>query len=604
MIPDEEVERVREAADIVGIIGESVTLKRAGAAYRGPCPFHQGRNPNFSVDPRRRIYHCFKCGESGDVFTFLRKRYGMDWPSAVRHVAERSGVVIREVTTRREGPDPREAVWEVNAAAEEWFRRTLSDQASGGPAREYLAQRDVGLDIADRFGLGFAPRDGSLGAHLATLGFDDARQLEAGLLVKREDSDALRPRFRGRLMFPIYDTSGRVAGFGGRVIGAGEPKYLNSPETIAFSKGRMLYGLNWARNAIRRADRVLLVEGYFDLVRLVVAGIEEVIAPLGTALTTEQALLIARHSKNAFLVYDSDKAGLKATFRAADELLRHGASVRVVTLPAGEDPDTFTRKAGREGVERSLASAVDVIERKIQLLERGGWFADLHKRRRAIDHLLPTIRATVDPVTRDMYLGRVSEATGVDRHVLTAEAEAPARGERQAQTDRSDRTRRTAPAARTQGEPAPVSSRAGRGVAGTAAERELVRVMLTSRALVERITERIGPGEFRDDRYREIFERLAGVGPDAVIGDVAAGLAAPSVTVLETLLEEQGAVIDVERTVTDCLTRLELRRRKELNAKLQRDLMVATPAEADRLIAEKQTNAEEIRRLSESIMPA
>lgn len=598
MIPDEEVERVREAADIVGIIGESVGLKKAGSAFRGPCPFHQGKNPNFSVDPRRRIYHCFKCGESGDVFTFLRKRYGMDWPSAVRHVAERSGVVIREVSARREGPDPREALWEVNAAAEEWLRRALREDPAGAPAREYLAQRDVGLDIADRFGLGFAPRDGALQAHLATMGFGDSRQLEAGLLVKREDSDALRPRFRGRLMFPIYDVSGHVAGFGGRVIGAGEPKYLNSPETIAFSKGRMLYGLNWARNAIRKADRVLLVEGYFDLVRLVVAGVEEVIAPLGTALTPDQGALIARHSKNAFLLYDSDKAGLKATFRAADELLRHGASVRVVTLPSGDDPDTFARKAGREGVERALAGAVDVIERKIQLLERGGWFADLHKRRRAIDHLLPTIRATIDPVTRDMYLGRVSEATGVDRQVLTVEADASERDEREPRRVRQPEAR----AARAERAAAPSSSGVRAG-AGTAAERELVRVMLTSRALVERIIERVGPGEFRDERYREIFERLAEVSPDAVIGDVAAGLTPVSASVLEALLEEQGAIIDVERTVTDCLAKLELRKRKELNARIQRDLMVATPAETDRLIVEKQANAEEIRRLSESITP-
>ncbi len=598
MIPDEDVERVREAADIVGIIGETVQLKRAGGTYRGPCPFHQGKNPNFSVDPKRRIYHCFKCGESGDVFTYLRKRYGMDWPSSVRLVAERSGIAIREVSARREGPDPREALWEVNGAAEEWFRRTLRDDAAGAPAREYLAQRDVPLEIAERFGLGFATRDG-LRAHLATLGFDDARLLDAGLLGKREDSDALHPRFRNRLMFPIYDTSGRVAGFGGRVIGAGEPKYLNSPETIAFTKGRMLYGLNWSRNAIRKADRVLLVEGYFDLVRLVVAGVEEVIAPLGTALTTEQAALIVRHSKNAFLVYDSDKAGLKATFRAADELLQHGASVRVVTLPTGEDPDTFARKAGRDGIERHLASAVDVIERKIQLLERGGWFADLHKRRRAIDHLLPTIRATSDPVTRDMYLGRVSEATGVDRQVLTVEAEMPERGDRVvAPPVHATPPRRARPARESAAPPR------ARSIAGTAAERELVRVMLTSRALIERIIERIGPGEFRDERYREIFEKLAAASPDAVIGDVASGLTNASASVLETLLEEPGAIIDVERTVSDCLAKLELRRRKELNAQLQRDLMVATPAETDRLIAEKQANAEEIRRLSESITPA
>jgi DNA primase len=391
-----------------------------------------------------------------------------------------------------------------------------------------------------------------------------------------------------------------VAGFGGRVIGSGEPKYLNSPETIAFTKGRMLYGLNWARNAIRRADRVLLVEGYFDLVRLVAAGVEEVIAPLGTALTLDQASLIVRHSKNAFLVYDSDKAGLKATFRAADELLRHGASVRVVTLPAGEDPDTFARKAGREGIERSLVAAVDVIERKIQLLERGGWFADLHKRRRAIDHLLPTIRATIDPVTRDLYLGRVSEVTGVDRQVLITEADAPDRSQRQPsgvgpETQRRNPGRRRPDAS--------VPARAGKRSSGTAAERELVRVMLTSRAMVERISERIGPGEFRDERYREIFEKLVSVSPDAVVGDIVAGLGTASQSVLETLLDEQGAVIDVERTVSDCLTRLELRTRKELNARIQRDLIVATPAETDRLIAEKQANSEEIRRLNESIMP-
>ena len=598
MIPDDEVERVREAADIIGIIGESVTLKKAGGTFRGPCPFHQGKNPNFSVDPRRRIYHCFKCGESGDVFTFLRKRFGMDWPTAVRHVADHAGITIREVSTRREGPDPREALWEVNAAAEDWFRRVRRDEPGGAAARDYLAERKVDAEVAERFGLGFAPRDAGLRTHLATLGFDDARQLEAGLLVKRDENDRLHSRFRGRLMFPIYDVTGRVAGFGGRVIGDGEPKYLNSPETIAFTKGKMLYGLNWARNAIRRADRVLLVEGYFDLVRLVVSGIEEVIAPLGTALTPDQAALIARHSKNAFLVYDSDRAGLKATFRAADELLKHGAAVRVVTLPPGEDPDTFTRKAGREGVEKFLSTAVDVIERKIQLLERGGWFADLHKRRRAIDHLLPTIRATSDPVTRDLYLGRVSEATGVDRQVLILEAEASDRPRRQAVPVPRPQARRSSRAVEM-----PTPSRVKKGDSGTTAERELVRVMLTSRALVERIVERIGPGEFRDERYREIFERLAAVSPDAVIGDVAAGMSAASQSVLETLLEEQGAVIDVERTVNDCLARLELRTRKEVNARLQRDLMVATPAEADRLIAERQANAEEIRRLSESITP-
>jgi DNA primase len=596
VIPDEEIERVREAADIVSIIGESVPLKRAGAAFRGACPFHQGKNPNFSVDPRRRIYHCFKCGESGDVFTYLRKRFGLDWPSAVRMVAEKSGLELREVSSRREGPDPREPIWEVNAAAEDFFRRTLRDDPAGQPGRDYLASREVGMDLADRFGLGFAPSGTALSERLHALGFDDARLLQAGLLVEREGG-APRPRFRGRLMFTIYDLGGRVAGFGGRVIGAGEPKYLNSPETLAFSKGRLLYGLNWARNAIRRADRALVVEGYFDVLRVMAAGVEEVVAPLGTALTPDQAGLIVRSSKNVFLLYDSDKAGLKATFRSGDELLRHDAAVRVVTLPSGEDPDSYALRAGRDGIERALADSVDILERKIQVLERSGWFADLHRRRRAIDHLLPTIRAATDPVTRDLYVGRVAQATGVDRSILGAEVDpvdedVPGR-----------HVRRLSPAS-----VRPPDRPAERGVRrpvtstpGASAERELVRVLLTVPGQMERIAERIGPGEFRDARYREIFERLMQPLPDEGTTALALRLSPPAAEALEALLAEPGAIVDVERTVSDSLAKLDLRSRQDQSDEIQRLMVAATGAEKDRLMKEKQAISEEIRRLRTGI---
>jgi len=601
VIPDDEVERVREAADIVGIIGESVTLKRAGGGFRGPCPFHQGKNPNFSVDPKRRIYHCFKCGESGDVFTYLRKRFGMDWPSAVRTVAEKSGIAIREVSRRQEGPDPREPLWEVNGAAEAFFRKALQEDAAGAVARDYLAERGIGLDVADRFGIGFAPTGSALREHLSALGFDEARQLAAGLLVEREGA-GVRPRFRGRLMFTIYDLSGHVAGFGGRVLGSGEPKYLNSPETIAFEKGRLLYGLNWARNAIRREDRALLVEGYFDLIRLAVAGVEEVVAPLGTALTPDQAALLTRYSKNVFLLYDSDKAGLKATFRSGDELLRVGASVRVVTLPSGEDPDSFVRKAGRDGIERHIVGSVDIFERKIQVLDRGGWFGDLHRRRRAIDHLLPTIRAAADPVTRDMYLGRAADRTGVDRRVLAAEAEAaPTGGRRDVRRPAAEPGPR--PAGGRGAVPAP-RPEAARAVPGASAERELVRVMLTVPGQVERIAERIGPGEFRETRYQEIFEKLMRVETDEGIGALAGDLTAPAAAMLETLLAEPGAIVDVGRTVNDCLAQLEVRTRRERNAEIQRLLTAATGSEKDRLLTEKQANTEAIRRLTGGSQPA
>ena len=219
----------------------------------------------------------------------------------------------------------------------------------GAQARDYLAQREVSQADADRFQLGFAPREiGLMRAYLQTLGFDDERQMLAGLLIKPEDTKETRPRFRGRLIFPITRHPGsRDRRWRRRVIGSGEPKYLNSSESPTFVKGRTLYGLNWAKNAIRKADRVVLVEGYFDCVRLIMGGVDEVIAPLGTALTEPQAEMLRRYTKNVFLLYDSDTAGLKATFRAGDELLRQGMSVQVVTLPDGEDPDSFMRAHGK-----------------------------------------------------------------------------------------------------------------------------------------------------------------------------------------------------------------------------------------------------------------
>ncbi|PYP68699.1 MAG: DNA primase [Gemmatimonadetes bacterium] len=409
MIPDEIVDRVRDEADIVEIIGEFVKLKRVGTSFRGPCPFHHGKHDNFSVLPRG-TFNCFVCGEKGNVFTFLQKHLGLDFVEAVKWVGARIGVEVREVSRQQEGPDPREPLWEVNAAASEFFRRHLWEEPGGAAARAYVEGRGITREDAERFTLGFAPRDGTpLREHLRSLGFDDGQQLAAGMLVRREGSDELRVRFRHRLMFPIFDLREHVVGFGGRVLGEGEPKYLNSSESEIFAKRRLLYGLNWAKQSIRKADRLLLVEGYFDLIRLVLAGIDEVVAPLGTALTEAQASLIRKYTKNVFLLYDSDTAGQKATFRAGDELLRNGASVRVVSLPDGEDPDSFVASQGAEGLEREIAQSIDVFDRKIQILERGGWFSDLRHKRQALDKLLPSIRATTDRIMRDLYVARTSE---------------------------------------------------------------------------------------------------------------------------------------------------------------------------------------------------
>lgn len=593
MIPDEVVERVRETADIVQIIGEHVKLRRAGADFRGPCPFHGGKNPNFSVSPRRAGYHCFKCGESGNVFTFLQKQLGLTFPDAVRAVAETVGIAVPEARAERAGPDPREPFWEVNAAAAELFAELLRSADAGAGAREYLHGRGIDADVAARFQLGYAPADPALvRGRLEALGFGAERQVEAGLLVRREGEGGPRARFRNRLIFPILDPPGRTIAFGGRAFGDVEPKYLNSPETPVFVKGRTLYALNWCRNEIRRTDRVFVVEGYFDAIRLMAAGIETVVAPLGTALTADQAAMLARLTRNVYLLYDSDQAGLKATFRAGDELLRHGCAVRVVTLPGGEDPDSFVRAHGSAGLEAQLADAVDVFERKLQILERGGWFDELQRKRRALDRLLPTIRAASDPLLRDLYVARAAEKAGISRDVLLAEVDDVVQGRAPAAPPPA-RVERAVPVRRRE-------RRADHGVRGRSAERELVRAMLADPLRVEAIADKIGPERFRDPHYRAIFEAMLRAGDEYHVEHLAAALPPDGVAALDELLADEGAFGNVERSITDSIAVLAMRDIHERLAAIDREVTLATDAEKEGLLAEKRRLQEEIRLLGQS----
>ena len=576
MIADEIIEQVREAADIVAIIGEYVPLKKTGSDYRGPCPFHQGTRRNFSVVPAKRLYHCFVCGESGDVFKFLTKRLGVEWPVAVRMVGEKAGIDVPETKIRREGPDPREPLWELQATVASYFQKTLWEESVGAQAREYLAERDISRAVAEDFGIGFAPREiGLMRGYMNALGFDDARLLEGGLMVQPDADSEPRPRFRGRLMFPILDAMGRNVGFGGRLLGPGEPKYLNSSESPIFSKGKLLYGLNRSRNQIRRADRALVVEGYFDALRLMTSGIEEVVGAMGTALTEAQATLLKKYSRNVYLLYDSDAAGLKATFRAGDELLRQGFSVRVVTLPAGEDPDTFVRTRGKEGMEAQLASAIDVFDRKIQILDRAGWFGELQKKRRALDRLLPTIRATSDEIMKDLYIGRASEVTGVGREILVRELAGRAVGAPKV-VDAPART--FSPEVTTSRPEQPARAKSPRDSA-TSAERLLILTMLQQRGFVAEIAEQIGPDEFRNHDYMTLFTALLQTGEAGTIEEVVAKLDEEETHVLQSLLLQTDEVVDPQRTISDSIAKIHARELRTRIRKLERLRSIADDSE-------------------------
>jgi DNA primase len=500
MIPEEIVEQVRDSADLVSIIGEAVELKRTGSDYRGPCPFHGGTHRNFAVIPKKGRYYCFVCHESGDVFTWLMKRLGMDYPTAVREVARKAGIVIPE-RPGRAGPDPLEPLFGAVAVAQDWFTRQLVESADAEGAREYLRGRDLDIETAALHGLGWAPQGKAFLAAMADLGLDQRVLIEAGLAAERDDGSVM-PRFRGRLLFPIHDLRGRAVGFGGRLLGPGEPKYLNSPENPIFHKGRQLYNLHQAKGAIRKAESVIFVEGYFDVLRLLLAGVEHVVAPLGTSLTADQASLLRRFAAAATLLYDSDRAGLRATFRAGDELLKHGFRVRVATLPPGEDPDTLVRGGGAAALEPILQDAMDLVDRKIQLLELKGWFEGVDHQREALDRLLPTIRAASDSLTRELYLTRVAERSGIPREALEKELAAAARF--------------SPPASAPPAEPPTRERKSQTGPRTLSTEARLLQAILLKPDLAERARQDLLPEHFERPVFREIFAAVVS-DPEAAI---------------------------------------------------------------------------------------
>jgi DNA primase len=451
------------------------------------------------------------------------KRLGLDYPTAVREAARRIGVVIPE-RGERTGPDPHEPLYSAMAVGHDWFARQLLELPDATGAREYLQSRDIPLDTAAMLGLGFAPVGNTFLKAMTELGVEERVLLETGLAAQRDDGTVI-PRFRRRLLFPIHDLRGRIVGLGGRLLGPGEPKYLNSPETEIFHKGKQLYNLHQARSALRKEESVLLVEGYFDVIRLSLAGIDHVVAPLGTALTPDQAALLRRFTQAATILYDSDLPGLRATFRAGDELLRHAIRVRVATLPPGEDPDTLVRKSGVEGLDVVLRDALDLLERKIQLLERKGFFEGVERRRDALDRLLPTIRAAADPITRELYLSLVAERAGVSKEVLERElAEGRAAGskmvgQRGSGAGSDDAVPRTAPRPRGRRNP----------------ETQLLAAMLAAPELIVRAREDISPALLEKSRLREIFEVL--IQSDGQTGQLPENLSEGSAAVWSYLRE-------------------------------------------------------------------
>ena len=422
-IPDYK-EEIRRRTDIVSLVGEYVTLRKAGRNYLGLCPFHQEKTPSFNVSPDKQRFYCYGCSEGGDAFSFLMKLNHLTFPEAVRQLAGKVGVVIPDRPPSREERERStlgEQIRRVNGLAADYFAGALQSPAGEG-AREYLRNRGIGAEAISTFRLGFAPE-----GWRNLLDFLDKKAVppklveQAGLAIPRagEGERGHYDRFRGRLMIPIEDVDGHVIAFGGRVIGAGEPKYMNSPESPVYTKGNNLYGLSRTREAIRQAGFSLMVEGYFDLIALWSAGIQHVVATLGTALTRAQVDLLRRYAPRVAAVFDPDEAGRKALARSLELFLAGNVHAKAVILPDGHDPDDFVRTRGREKMEELVARALPMVDYYIDeiLGGRGTLEEDRDKLREAVAFLC----RIGDAVERNLFIKKVAEKLNVDQDVLKAE---------------------------------------------------------------------------------------------------------------------------------------------------------------------------------------
>ena len=416
-ISEAKINEVRDQTDIVELISQYVSLKRSGANHMGLCPFHSEKSPSFSVNAARQFFHCFGCGVGGDVFSFLMQTEGLTFPDAVRRLAERSGIDLQERILSPEEElrqRQRDRLCRVNDVAAAYFHQLLMEHPAGAVARNYMKGRGYGRKAAGEYQIGFAldSWDG-LKRHLEEQGIAAADARTLGLIRPGKQGRGDYDLFRGRLMFPVCDLSGQIVAFAGRVLDDSKPKYINSPESPIYHKGRVLFGLYQARQAMRKSGEVLLVEGYFDQLALFRAGFPQVVATCGTALTVEHARILKRYVQRVVLLFDQDKAGKQATFKAMTVLQEEGLPAAVIELPGGDDPDSFIQREGGEAFRLRLEKARSVMDLFIDdLLTAAG--TGIEQKVRAAEKIVEQISGLSSELEQDLYLKELAQRSGID----------------------------------------------------------------------------------------------------------------------------------------------------------------------------------------------
>ena len=552
--PEELIEDIRISNDILAVVGEYVRLEKKGKNYFGLCPFHNEKTPSFCVDPGKQLYYCFGCGKGGSVIQFIMETENFDYVEAIKFLAERVRIPLPEGDSEQERAiaGKKQDLLKINVEAALFFYEQLNNQRNF-QAREYLNRRKVSKSIARKFGIGYSPEEWDiLYRYLRKKGYDDDILLESGLILKGKSGRSCFDRFRGRIIFPIFDVRGNLIGFGGRVINDGSPKYMNSPETLVYNKRKNLFALNFAKNS--REKRIIIVEGYMDVISLHQYGIINTVASLGTALTENQGRLLKKYAEEIVISYDADSAGQAAAMRGLDLLNNVGCNVKVLLIPNGKDPDDFVKQNGSDEFKKLVEKALSLVEYKIKALKKDidtnttdGKISFLNK---AAD-LLSKIDNNME---REMYIKKMSKEYEISQESIYAEVLKrikPAKGFKT--VSRIDRNRLKNMRKKGNSEFEKVIE----------CERILLCVLSINNSVYRVIKDRLNPEDFEDEKDREIakevFSRLEnnrGIVPAELINLVGDGLS----DIFARLIQGECNFDDDKKAVMDIIRRMEMYR--------------------------------------------
>lgn len=580
MIGQEKIQEIRDRSSIMEVISDHLALRKVGRNYLGLCPFHSEKTPSFTLNEEKGIFHCFGCGVGGNVFNFLMQYEHLTFPEAVERVGRRYGIKAQEISGARakKGSEEKERYYRVNERAAAYFHGCLYGHAYGKQGLRYLGERGVGEEVARRFYLGYAaPEAQGLVRHLEREGVSTRDAVGLGLLNERGPK-RYQERFSGRLIFPIIDPGGRVVGFGGRIIGGGGPKYINSPDSVLFHKGSQLYGLYQAREAVRTGDRVVVVEGYLDVLVLAQSGVSYAVATLGTALTPNHIHILRRFTRNVIVLFDGDDAGRKAAARGFEVFLEGGMLGHGAFLPKDEDPDSFVRSQGKEALERIIQQAVPLADYYFTWLEEryGNSLEGKSQIAQEVRRVLSRVR---DPLQFDLLTARAAETLGIREEVLRRSAftTPSSRGQRNVGKDGSGYLREDL------------------------AESSLIGAMLRFSSVIGEVVQVEDLDRLLSPAWRGAVSRILARWREHGDVDVAALAAelpaeeASMVTFL-TLQEEGLEERDCQQMVKDCLYYLRRRYLRRLEEELQKAIRLAEEQRDEKAKKERMLEWQEVVR--------